>query len=194
MIKTARRNLFPKPPVKFLVRADPKPKPVVIVTTRDGSVVARHADGPRAAVRTQSLQLEAGMRRVLQKFLKGFAGGFPDLRREAVIQFPKICRAARGHFLLRKDLSFSTRKFSGDCECSASSLSRSEERAGRGAASFKMASQPSAGNSPGHSAGMSCTSWRRALAGSFAMASSISSSDFMWEKCVTFSPRCARPR
>ncbi len=122
---------------------------------------------------------------VLAEFFEGSAGGLPDLRWQTVIQSPEFCRAMRGHFLLRRDLSFSARKFSGDCECSASSLSSREDNAGRGAASFKMASQPSAGNSPGHSAGMSCTSWRRALAGNLAMASSISSSDFTTEKCAS---------
>src|ERR1035438_2141098 len=61
-----------------------------------------------------------------------------------------------------EQISVHTGKFSGECECSASSLSGSED-----------------------GAGMSCTSWRQALAGSLAMASSISCKGFTSEKCAT---------
>ena len=117
------------------MQTNPKPKPVIIVTAGDGAIISRDANRPGASVGTQAFKSQAGMRGILQEFLKSFAGGFADLRRQAVVQFPEIFRAARVHFLGRSDLSFSARKFSGFCEYSASSLSRREESDVRGALS-----------------------------------------------------------
>jgi hypothetical protein len=126
------------------------------------------------------------MSRVAGKFLERLLSGIADLRRQFVIQPPEFGCAARNHFLFRSDLSLSVKKPSGFCRYPASSLSRSELRAGRGEASFKIAPQPSAGNASGHNAGMSCISWRRAFDGNLAMAFSISSNDLMQGKCASF--------
>lgn len=169
------------------MRANPEPKPIVIaVTAGDGTIISCDANRPCAMVGFQTFQLQAGMRGISEKLLKGVLRGSADLRRQSMIQPPEIGCAARGHFLARRDLSFITRNFSGDCECSASNSSSSDENAGRGDSSFKMASHPSAGNASGQSAGISFTSWRRDLDGSLAMASSISSNDFTMKKCDSF--------
>ena len=157
---------------------------VVVVTTGDSAVISGDPDRPCTLIGTQAFEAQTGMRGVLQEFLEGFPGGSPDVRWQTVIPFPETCRAARVHLLFRKDFSFMTRNCPGNCACSVSRPSSSDESAGRGDSSFKMASQPSAGNSPGQSAGISLTNWRRALAGSLAMASSISSSDFMPKQCA----------
>src|SRR5580693_2055796 len=138
-------------PVKLLVRADPKPEPVIVVTPGDRTIISGYADRPSATIGTQPFQAQARMSRILRECFKSLAGGIPDLRRQAVVHFPEICRAARGHFLLRRDLSLSARKFSGDCEYLASRSSSSKVSAGRGDLSFRMASQPSTGNSFGQS-------------------------------------------
>jgi hypothetical protein len=87
-------DLFRKLAVKFLVRADPKPEPVIVVTPGDRAVISGYADRPSATVGTQPFQAQAWMCRVLQELFEGLTGGISDLRRQAVVQFPEICRAA----------------------------------------------------------------------------------------------------
>ena len=87
-------GLFRETPVKFFVRTDPKPEPVVIMAAGDGAVISGDAHRPRAIVKFQTLQLQTGMGRMIGKLLKGFLVGGADLRRQGVIQFPKIFRAA----------------------------------------------------------------------------------------------------
>ncbi len=48
-----------KTPVKFLVRADPKPKPVIIVTPGDGPIFLGNANRPCAFIGAQPFQLQA---------------------------------------------------------------------------------------------------------------------------------------
>jgi len=56
--KICEENLFRKTPVKFLVRADPKPKPVIVVTAGDGAKISGDANRPCAIVKFQTLQLQ----------------------------------------------------------------------------------------------------------------------------------------
>jgi len=58
------------------VRADPKPKPVVVsVTAGDRPIVASHANRPCTRIGLETLELKTWVRRICSEFSIGVAGG-----------------------------------------------------------------------------------------------------------------------
>lgn len=68
--------------VEFFMAANPYPDPeITFKSLCDGAVVARDANRPKAIVRSQALEVERWVRRILFELLVGVSRCFTDRRR-----------------------------------------------------------------------------------------------------------------
>ena len=119
--------------VEILMVADPDPDPEVSCKPLgNGSVLARYAHRPKPPIRSQSLQLQRRMRRVITKFSVSRTGCLSNLDGQSGVSLPEVWRRSRIHEHRSKSLSRISGKASGFAFSCASVASPIAVNAGRG--------------------------------------------------------------
>jgi len=83
--------------IEGAVCSNPKPKPVIAVTQRNGADVSRHARRPSTRIRAQSLQPQTRMREILDKDLICSTSCSLGFGRQLVVKLPKFWCRTRDH-------------------------------------------------------------------------------------------------
>jgi len=151
-----------KPSIEIGMTSNPNPNPdIVLVTPGHGPNVTRDADGPKARVFAQPLQLQARMRAILHEFLVSALGRLSDLTGQIAIQRPEVRRASGGHELCSKSVPLISGKALGLWPNSASTASTRLDKAELGLGSRRILCQARSPSHSGMSAGKSWTNLAR---------------------------------
>ena len=122
-LKSPRSALYSarEPAVELSMAADPNPDPYIARAQRDGSKVSCDSYRPCARIAPQPFQLQARMRRILQKFFVSVSSGDSNRWWQRTVELPKFRLRARNH----QSLALTSGKLSGARRnCSSVSSSR----------------------------------------------------------------------
>lgn len=175
-------QLTTEQPVEFFVRTDPDPNPdVAFRTACNSAAISRYANRPCSRRISDSFETQAGMRWVVREFAIGSLRRRLNLRRQRMIQLPKMGSAPRDHLRSSKSLSRMTGNCSGSLLYLASISSRKASNFGRGRGSRIISFHRASPSSSGSSLGSEPARRARSSAGNLRIASSISATVVMVE-------------